>query len=147
MAAKTIASLITVLIQVESGGDDRAVGDKHLKQKAYGCLQIRQPVCDDYNDHHGTAYRAEQMRGNRELSVKVCRWYLEYYGARLGRAATEQDCARIWNGGPNGWKRQSTRGYWKKVQENRKEGRDAEKDRDQKEKAAKKTGKKGKASG
>ena len=34
---------------------------------------------------------------------------------RLGRPVTDQDRARIHNGGPNGWKSPATIGYWSKV--------------------------------
>jgi hypothetical protein len=35
---------------------------------------------------------------------------------RLGRTVTDEDRARIWNGGPTGYKRKTTKGYWGKVQ-------------------------------
>ena len=109
--------LIKALILVESGGDDSVVGDKHLRDKAYGPLQIRQPVCDDYNRVHGTNYRAGIVLGNRKLSEKICSWYTNHYAtkSRLGRSPTDEDRARIWNGGPDGWKRSSTKAYWQKV--------------------------------
>jgi hypothetical protein len=34
---------------------------------------------------------------------------------KIGRPITDQDRARIWNGGPTGWKRDTTLGYWSKV--------------------------------
>lgn len=109
--------LIQALIQVESGGDDFAVGDKHLKHKAYGCLQIRKPCVDDVNLATGEAYTAEMMRGNRELSIKIFREYMKLYATEklIGRPVTDQDRARIWNGGPTGYKRASTLPYWNKV--------------------------------
>lgn len=111
-------TLIAALIVVESQGDDRAIGDKHMKDRAYGCLQVRQPCVDDVNQRFGTAYRSQDMLGNRSLSVWVCGKYLERYATRkaLGREPTLQDMARIWNGGPSGWKKDSTLGYWSKVQ-------------------------------
>ncbi len=33
--------LVEALIQVESTGNDRALGDKYMKEKAYGPLQVR----------------------------------------------------------------------------------------------------------
>ena len=115
--------LIQALIVAESGGNDRAIGDKHLRDKAYGPLQIRQPVCDDYNKAHGTYYRASDLVGDRALSKKICEWYLTTYGSkkRLGREPTFQDLARIWNGGPDGWRKPSTLEYWKKVERAMKE--------------------------
>lgn len=111
-------TLVTALIQVESSGNNRAVGDKHLKQKAYGPLQVRQPVCDDINRRYGTSYKAEDCLGNRELSIKLCKQYIDMYATakRLGHTPTNEDMARIWNGGPNGFKKVSTEKYWEKVQ-------------------------------
>lgn len=114
---KQLGWLLQAIAIVESGGNDQAIGDRHLRQKAYGSHQIRQPVCDDYNDAHGTKHRAEEMLGNRKLSEKICRWYLTTYGSKkfLGRKATPEDLARIWNGGPDGWKKKSTKSYWRQV--------------------------------
>jgi hypothetical protein len=109
--------LIAALIQVESNGNDKAIGDKHLREKAYGPLQIRQPCVDDVNRRYGTKIKAEQLLGNRALSVWVCHKYIELYATpqRLGREPSLQDMARIWNGGPTGYKRQTTLQYWSKV--------------------------------
>ena len=110
--------LITALIQVESGGNDHAIGDRGKKEMAYGCLQIRKPCIDDVNKKFGTKYEAKDCLGNRALSVWVCENYINIYATqnRLGRAPTNEDRARIWNGGPSGWKAKCTNGYWTKVQ-------------------------------
>jgi len=111
------SKLIQAMIQVESQGNDYAIGDRLLKKKAYGCLQIRQPAVDDINRIFGTKYKAEQMLGNRALSIWCFERYMEIYATakRLGRPVTDEDRARIWNGGPNGYKSLATVGYWKKV--------------------------------
>jgi hypothetical protein len=116
--APTHDRLIAALIKVESNGNDHAIGDRHMNNKAYGCLQIRQPCVDDVNQRFGTKIRADSLIGNRSLSVWVCQRYLERYGTRaqIGREPSDEDLARIWNGGPNGWKKQSTSAYWTKVQ-------------------------------
>ncbi|OHA24961.1 MAG: hypothetical protein A3C79_03185 [Candidatus Taylorbacteria bacterium RIFCSPHIGHO2_02_FULL_45_28] len=116
--APSVNRLIAALIEVESHGNDQAIGDKHMKEKAYGALQIRKPCVLDVNQRLGTKHRPEDMLGNRSLSVKVCRTYLERYANRkaLGREPTLEDLARIWNGGPMGWRKQSTLGYWSKVE-------------------------------
>lgn len=113
--------LIPALIQVESGGNDSAVGDHTLVHKAYGCLQIRQPVCDDVAAIVGK-HKAEEMLGDRPLSIKVCKAYLNLWvtKAKLGREPTNEDRARVWNGGPSAWKsgtkmNTATNGYWAKV--------------------------------
>lgn len=110
--------LITALIEQESHGDDCAVGDKNLKDHAYGCLQIRQCVVADYDRWNNTDYQAKDMLGNRMLSIKVCKDYIDHYASekRIGRTPTEEDMARIWNGGPSGWKKKQTLSYWKSVE-------------------------------
>lgn len=112
-------TLHEALIQVESSGNDNAVGDLGLLHKAYGCLQIRQPVCLDVNRVYGTHLNAEDMIGNRELSLTTFEQYMAIYATekRLGRAPTDQDKARIWNGGPNGYRLAATLVYWAKVKE------------------------------
>lgn len=109
--------LIAALITVESHGNDRAIGDVQKREKAYGCLQIRKPCVDDVNKRCGTNYRAEDMLGNRSLSVWLCKSYISLYATkdRLGREPTLEDMARIWNGGPNGWRSKNTNAYWAKV--------------------------------
>lgn len=109
--------LIAALIKVESNGNDKAIGDRHLSEKAYGPLQIRKPCVDDVNRRYGTKIRAEQLHGNRALSIWVCHKYIEMYATskRLGREPSLQDMARIWNGGPTGYKRPTTLQYWSKV--------------------------------
>jgi hypothetical protein len=102
----------------ESRNNDRAVGDKHLSNHAYGAFQVRQPCIDDVNAKFGTHHKAEDCLDNRELSEWVFREYINIYATKkhLGHAPTEEDCARIWNGGPNGFKRSTTIQYWHSVQ-------------------------------
>ncbi len=111
------AELLASLARVESADNDYAIGDRHLKHPAYGALQIREPVVLDYNRAHKTAYHASDCLGNRELSEKLCRWYTSHYATKelLGHVPMDEDRARIWNGGPAGWKMFSTKAYWKKV--------------------------------
>ena len=105
-------ALILALIAVESGGNDHAWGDNG---KAWGCLQIRAEVMEDVarispQDHYYNAFR-------RDDAIWICRTYLDHYvtRSRLGRIPTAQDYARVWNGGPQGWKKDSTLPYWEKV--------------------------------
>lgn len=109
--------LVQALIQVESNGKDNAVGDLHLAQKAYGPLQIREPVCIDVNRVHGTKLKATDMLNNRPLSIDTFKKYMAIYAtrARLGFEPTDETRARIWNGGPAGWKKAATEAYWRKA--------------------------------
>lgn len=104
-------SLVDAIIQVESEGNDWAIGDKNLKDKAYGPMQIRQPACDDVNAHTGGKFRAEDMLGNRDRSIAIFNKYTEIY-----KATTDEQKARLWNGGPGGVIYPSrTDRYWSKV--------------------------------
>lgn len=102
----TPRTILDVIIQVESGGDDYAHGDIGFKnpktgiiEEAFGCLQIRQGVCDDVNRKFNTAYQARDCFGNRSMSVDIWNKYWLVYP----NIQTDEDKARTWNGGP-GWK-------------------------------------------
>ena len=112
-----IGRLIPALIQVESGGNNWEIGDKDRFWKAYGCLQIREPVCTDVNRRWHTHYKASDCLGNRKLSILIClRYYRLYDTARVvGHRPTLEDLARMWNGGPFGFKKRCTLAYWEKV--------------------------------
>ncbi len=104
-------SLIDALIRVESGGDDNAIGDLHLGNRAYGCLQIRLPVTIDVNQRFGSNVKPEDMLGNRKLSIWVFDRYMEIYC----QGFSDEAKARCWNGGPKGHLKTSTLSYWGKV--------------------------------
>ncbi len=88
---------IPAQIQVESQGNDYAVGDLTLTNHAYGCLQIRQGICDDLNARFGTKYMAKDMIGNRQLSLEV---RSKYFSELYTHFDTWQKRAMAWNGGP-----------------------------------------------
>lgn len=48
--------------------------------------------------------------------------YMQYWGVHYGRT-TEEDYARIFNGGPKGWRKASTRVYWQQVSAHIREGK------------------------
>ena len=104
--------LLIALIWQESGGDDRALGDNG---NAFGCLQIWDSYFLDALGRKG----ARECLGNRTLSILVFNRYMARYATekRLGRPVTDQDIARIHNGGPSGWKRPTTLVYWWQVQQ------------------------------
>lgn len=108
---KKNGSLINAIIQVESRGNDFAIGDVNLVHKAYGSMQIRQPVCDDVNKKFGTKLKAQDMLGNRTLSIDTYKKYISIYAE--GRS--DEFKARVWNGGPLGFQKTATIGYWEKV--------------------------------
>lgn len=107
--------LIKAVMRVESDGLN-VIGDKDLALHAYGPMQVRQPVCDDLKRVYGLDFVPSQFLSNRPLSFAAFCLYTDIYAtaAHLGRPATDQDRARIWNGGPNGWKLPATEVYWQK---------------------------------
>jgi hypothetical protein len=101
---------------VESQGNDNAIGDRTLVYKAYGCLQIRQPYCDDVNRLYQSNLKAQDMLGNRALSIDTFRKYMKIY-----RCVTDEEKARCHNGGPSAKRKgtamhAATTIYWRKVQ-------------------------------
>lgn len=117
--AKTINvsnRLIDAIMIVESEKDRYAVGDGG---KAIGMAQIHKICVDDVNRIIGEKKYTYDDRKSPAKSRQMMRIYLSYYGARYERLtkqkATPEILAKIWNGGPNGWKKYATVAYAKKV--------------------------------
>ena len=104
----SIERLITALIAVESNGDDSAIGDGGL---AVGCLQIHPIMVRDVNRILGYAKYSLADRYDRCKSRNMCKTYLNHYL----RETNIEFMARCWNGGPTGYKKESTKPYWAKV--------------------------------
>lgn len=105
--------LLEAMIQVESSGDDHARGDGG---RSWGCLQIRQEYVDDVNEYAGTSYTHDDAF-DREKAKDMVRKYMQRYATkrRLGHDPTDEDIARIHNGGPNGYNSPNTQHYWSLV--------------------------------
>ena len=111
--------VIEHLIRVENPSRNvHAVGDRHLRNKAYGLLQIRKPYLDDVNKIAGTKYTIKDMK-DPVLARWAAKVYLNHYGniylRKTGEVPTLEVYARIHNGGPNGWKKASTNDYIRKL--------------------------------
>ena len=104
------SKLIPALIQVESGGNDRAVGDNG---RSLGCLQIGPSVIADVNAHYKKEFRHADAF-DRGKAVNICALYLNIYC----KEADFEKASRRWNGGPTGDRKKATLGYWKKVKAN-----------------------------
>jgi soluble lytic murein transglycosylase-like protein len=105
--------LLSALIQVESNGNDHARG----KHGELGALQIKSIMVRDVNRIMGTDFRWEGMT-NRADAIIVSTIYLNHYVTekRLGRKPTLADFARIWNSGPDGFKKTVSDNYVKKFE-------------------------------
>ena len=107
--------LVNALIQVESNGNDDAVGDNG---NAIGCLQI-------WKIYHTDATERSNIGGKyldcytRSYSIKVFDAYMRRYARDAWTNPLKFDAekvARIHNGGPKGYKKNATLKYWAKVQ-------------------------------
>ena len=94
--------LLSALIAVESGGNDRAEG----RHGELGALQIKPIMVRDVNRFARTHYTHQQVT-NRQVSIDIATKYLAHYGSNL----SDESLARIWQGGPSGHKRSATRAY------------------------------------
>jgi hypothetical protein len=108
-------------VAVESGGDPWAY---NASSGATGIVQIRTTCLVDCN-------RIARLQGldvqfvlsdrlDPEKSRQMWQLYLGYYRDKYteetGDAATDEVCARMWKGGPTGWRKASTTGYWQRIQ-------------------------------
>lgn len=80
-----------------------------------GHLQITPILVRDVNRIYGTHYTLDDCY-DKAKAEQMCRLYLSHYATpeRIGREVTNLDRARIWNGGPKGWRNQSTQPYAEK---------------------------------
>ena len=98
--------LLSALIQVESGGNDHAKG----RHGELGAFQIKPILVRDVNRIMGTHYAHSQVT-NRAVSTFIAQSYLSHYGKNL----SDESLARIWQGGPTGLRKSSTRAYARRV--------------------------------
>jgi len=104
-------NLWRAICAVESGGDPRA---HNAREQAVGVAQIR-PICvRDANrivrsKRWSLADRYDPAKSRAIFEVYVGH-YMKHYQLSGPEAA-----ARIWNGGPQGWRRRGTLAYWRKV--------------------------------
>lgn len=118
--AEPSGRVVRAIAEVESGGQinrDTCVGDKG---KAVGRYQIWETYVDDVNRILGYKKYSYEDRKNASKSIQMVYIYLTHYGKRYerltGKKCTDEIYARIHNGGPNGWRKESTVKYWHKVQ-------------------------------
>ena len=112
-----IAILLPVLIQIESSNNPDAVGDGG---DGVGLLQIHKCVVDDVNKFYKTNYDYSDRKDpikSKSMFRLYARYWAVHYEKSTGQKATLEVIARIWNGGPDGWKKKATDTYWEKVKE------------------------------
>ena len=102
-------NLIEAIIYVESRGDVNAY---NAKENAVGCLQIRPIMLREVNRLLGYNKYKLADRWNKVKSIEMFNVIKEHT-----TNPTNEKLARNWNGGWNGYKKQSTLKYWQKVKE------------------------------
>ena len=110
-------NLIPAMIQVESLGNDSAIGDVHLiGNEAVGALQIRPIMIREVNRILKIQKLKKRFkrkdRYNRTKSIEMFMVWKDYHHPEGGF----ETIARNWNGGPKGYKNKRTEKYWVKVQ-------------------------------
>jgi hypothetical protein len=113
LTEKELTDVLTAIRTVESNNNPDAVGDNG---NAIGIYQI-------WRSYHKDAVEFDSIGGrysdcfNPAYADRVVRAYMRRYATerRLGRPVSQQDIARIHNGGPNGWRKSATLKYWEKV--------------------------------
>ncbi len=104
--------LLAAIRQVESGGDNYAVGDNGL---ARGPYQIHRAYWTDAIENHDVDYYNWAYEiGAHDLakSTQAVLWYWDRYAPAN---ASDAQKARIHNGGPAGHRKAATQRYWAKV--------------------------------
>lgn len=116
-------ALLIAIMAVETGGHPEPLEASGDDGASIGCMQIQKAVVDDVNRVCGLNYSYED-RTKLGASMRICRHYLEYWGGlyekKTGKKATNEILARIWNGGPNAWKKTGKAKanldyYWSKI--------------------------------
>ena len=110
---KEMTDVLAAIRIVESNDNPDAVGDGGY---SIGCYQIQKCYwldAKEFSDLDGTYLDCY----NRGYADRTVRCYMDRYATerRLGREVTQEDIARIHNGGPNGYKKKATLKYWEKV--------------------------------
>ena len=98
--------LLSALIAIESNGNDLAKG----RHGELGALQIKPILVRDINRIMGTSYTHAQVT-NRATATFIAQSYLAHYGKNL----SDESLARLWQGGPKGLRKASTRAYANRV--------------------------------
>ena len=100
-------NLVNAIIHVESRGNTHA---HNVSEDAVGVLQIRPIMVKEVNRVLGFYKYTLIDRWDKQKSIEMFNVIRENTPN-----PTNEKIARNWNGGPNGYKKQSTLKYWQKV--------------------------------
>ena len=104
------------IVQVESSGNPRA---RNPATDAVGIAQITKTLVDDCNRIVGYKRFSYADRWNVRASREMFDIYLRFWGREYeketGNRCTDEIRARMWNGGPKGYRLKDTAAYWNLV--------------------------------
>jgi hypothetical protein len=107
--------LIQAMAFVESGGNPNVIGDLALGIPSVGLLQIRPIMVREVNrilKKQGLDKRYKKRdRKNADKSIEMFNIWADAYHLK----SSYEKIARNWNGGPRGYKKNSTIHYWAKI--------------------------------
>jgi len=119
LLSTTSNTFLDAICKVESNCNPSAVGDNG---NAIGAYQIWKSYWKDAIEHDPSIGGVYEDCLNKTYSEKIVRAYMDRYATerRLGRPVTDEDRARMHNGGPRavwatGKKKQNLDIYWGKV--------------------------------
>jgi len=115
MKAELFVMLLPAIAAVESNNNPNAIGDNG---NAVGLYQIWPAYWKDGCETLKVKWPLTE-RKDPQKSKEIVMAYLYKYGKRYEKLTkkpiTLEVLARIHNGGPNGWKKESTLKYWEKI--------------------------------
>ena len=91
---------IAMAIAYQESGFRDVIGDKNLKNKAYGLMQVRKPALDDVNRIYKTDFTMDDVANNPAKNVEIALKYFQAMKDNYGAESDEQALAG-YNGGPN----------------------------------------------
>ena len=106
--------LVESIIQVESRGNPSAYC---VSEEAVGCLQIRPIMLREVNNILKRSGDKKRYELSDRLDCEKSKEIFYIWKNCHHKHSNFEKIARNWNGGPLGYKKNSTLGYWKKVEE------------------------------
>jgi len=106
--------LFDAIRHVESGGNDKAVGDGGRSRGPY---QIGAAYWQDACEHSGSQWDYLNLVWSAPHCEQIMLWYWSRYCPEALANNDWETLARVHNGGPKGASKRATEGYWRKVRQ------------------------------
>jgi hypothetical protein len=95
--------------KVESNFNPFAIGDRHLRDKSYGIVQVRKARLSDYLRQTGISYTESDM-----FDPAKSKEVFMHYAFQIDYRDTER-ISREWNGGKKGMQKKATKKYFELI--------------------------------